>query len=154
MNTTHDDNATSWRDLIDALTPQQIAYLENWEQHPELPPMVDGSAPSPESHAQALLFSARESVEQNAAAALYADVSPPPEKGQHYHWQHDGDGRWFRFFAGTAWKVGEAAVMITGLQYADGTITRSITVDGEEQFEHLGEVLASIELQVPYRLAV
>ena len=31
MNTTHDD-ATTWRDLVDQLTPDQIAYLELWEQ--------------------------------------------------------------------------------------------------------------------------
>lgn len=25
---THDDNATSWRDLADAFSPQQVAYLD------------------------------------------------------------------------------------------------------------------------------
>jgi hypothetical protein len=133
MTTTHDDNATTWRDLADALTPHQIAYLENWEQHPEIPPMADWSAPPPERHAAALLFSAREYVGQNAAAALYADVAPPPEDGQHYPWEHDGDGKWFRFFAGTARELGETSVTITGLQSADGSIERTISIDGSDE---------------------
>lgn len=130
---THDDNATDWRDLRDALTPSQVAYLENWESHPELPPLADGGSPSPEDHARALLFSAREYVSQNAAAALYADVAPPPEDGEHYHWEHDGDGKWFRFFAGSTREVGDTTVMINGLQSADGTITRSISIDGDSE---------------------
>jgi hypothetical protein len=36
MNTTHDDNATTWRDLADQLTPRQIAELEYCER--ENPP--------------------------------------------------------------------------------------------------------------------
>jgi hypothetical protein len=32
MTTTHDDNATTWRDLADQLTPTQIAKLEEFEQ--------------------------------------------------------------------------------------------------------------------------
>jgi hypothetical protein len=31
MTTTHDDNATSWRELADQLTPEQIAELEELE---------------------------------------------------------------------------------------------------------------------------
>jgi hypothetical protein len=31
MNTTHDDNATTWRDLADALTPEQIRRFERFE---------------------------------------------------------------------------------------------------------------------------
>ncbi len=32
MTTTHDDNATTWRDLADQLTPEQIAKLEESER--------------------------------------------------------------------------------------------------------------------------
>jgi hypothetical protein len=32
MNTTPDDNATTWRDLSDQLTPEQIAELEYCER--------------------------------------------------------------------------------------------------------------------------
>ena len=133
MSTTHHDSATTWRDLADALTPAQIAYIERWEARPDEPPSADGS-PRPEAeHQRTLLFTAREFVGQNAAAALYADVPPPPEDGQHYPWEHDGDGKWFRFFAGTTRDLGKTTVTISGLQYADGTITRSISVDGDDE---------------------
>ena len=133
MTTTYDDNATSWRDLADALTPPQVAYHENWESLPDLPPMVDGSAAPPAEHERALLFTAREYVGRNAAAALYADVAPPPEDGRYYPWEHDGNGEWFRFFAGTTREVGKTAVTISGLQYVDGTIRRSVSVDGDSE---------------------
>lgn len=130
-STQHDDNATTWRDLTDALTAEQIAYIENWERRPDEPPMADGSRRPEADHQRGLLFTAREFVGQNAAAALYADVAPPPEDGHHYDWEHAGDGVWCRFFAGTTREVDEARVMITGLQYADGRIDRTICVDGD-----------------------
>ena len=129
----HHDNASTWRDLRDALTAEQIAHLEDWENHPEIPPRIDSSAQSAEQHARALLFSAREYVSQNAAAAVYADVAPPPDEGKHYPWEHNGDGRWMRLFTGTDRKVGSTIVMINGMQHSDGAITRSICIDGETE---------------------
>lgn len=73
------DSATTWRDLADALTPQQVAYLEDWERHPGVLPRADGSAPTLLERQRALLFTAREFVGSNAAAALYADVAAPPD---------------------------------------------------------------------------
>lgn len=133
MSTTHDDNATTWRDLADALTPHQVAYIEDWEAHPELPPMADGKPAPYGAHQAGLLFTAREYVKQNAAAAYFADVAPPAEDGEHYPWEHDGDGKWFRLFYGTTRKVGDVQVMLSGLQGCDGTITRSISVDGDSE---------------------
>ena len=37
MNTTHDDNATTWRDLADQPTPLQVAELEYCERE-QIPP--------------------------------------------------------------------------------------------------------------------
>ncbi|MHA0287041.1 hypothetical protein ACXYX3_11375 [Mycobacterium sp. C3-094] len=124
---------TTWRDLADALTPHQIADLEYWEAHPDIPPRADGSSPSPEDHARALRFAAREFLSQNAAAVLFADVAPPPDDGVHYPWQPDGDGGWARYFTGTDRKVGSTTVMINGMQHSDGSITRTICIDGETE---------------------
>lgn len=128
-----DSPPNPWRDLADALTPQQIAELEYWETHPEIPPRADGSRPSPEDHARALLFSAREYLSQNAAGALFADVAPPPDGGVHYPWEPDGDGGWVRYFTSTDRKVGNTTVMINGMQHCNGSITRSICIDGETE---------------------
>lgn len=135
MNTTHDDDATTWRDLADALTPQQIAYIEDWELHPDEPPMADGSRRPAEDRAAGLLLSAREFVQQNAAAALFADVPTPPDDGVHYPWEHYGDGVWQRFFYGTTRQVGDAEVVVSGLQLSDGSITRSIPVQSAESLD-------------------
>lgn len=141
--TTHSDNVTTWRDLADALTPAQVSYLEQWESHPEVPPLADGGVRSPEDHAESLLFSAREYISQNAAAALYADVAPPADDGTYYPWEHIGDGRWTRFFTGTEREVGETTVRITGMQYADGTITRTITAHCEDVDAATARLLAA-----------
>jgi hypothetical protein len=48
--TTHDDNATTWRDLADQLTPEQIAGLEGCERRFNREGVADdprASGPSP-----------------------------------------------------------------------------------------------------------
>lgn len=132
MTTTHDDNATTWRELADALTRQQVAYIEEWERHPEIPPLADGSAPTNDAHQRALLFTAREFVGSNAAAALFADVAPPPEEGHYYPWENIGDDTWTRFFVGTSRKLGDVEVFISGIQSSDGSISRDINVSAGE----------------------
>ena len=72
----HHDNATVWRDLRDALPAEQIAYLEDWENHSETPPPLDGIAPSPEKHARALLFSARYRPVPDDGAAVRGACTP------------------------------------------------------------------------------
>lgn len=126
------DNATTWRDLADALTPQQVAYIEEWERHPELPPRADGKVKTAEQHQQTLLFVAREFLSSNTAAVILADVAPPPEEGHHHPWQNEGDGTWSRFFVGTVRTMGDVRVLIDGTQFSDGRITRAITTDASE----------------------
>ena len=71
---------------------------------------------------------------RDAGTAADVGVAPPPGDGWHYHWEHDGDGKWFRFFTGNTHEVdGGSAVRISGIQYADGTITRSISIDGDTE---------------------
>ncbi|CAM3108272.1 hypothetical protein BST27_18605 [Mycobacterium intermedium] len=125
------DNATTWRDLADALTPQQVAYIEEWERHPELPPRVDGSVKTPEEHQRTLLHVAREFLGSNTAAVMLADVAPP-DGGDHRPWQDEGDGTWSRFFVGTVRTMGDVRVIIDGTQYSDGRIERFVTTDSAE----------------------
>jgi hypothetical protein len=135
MSTTHNDRATTWRELADALTPEQIAYIEHWERHPELPPMADGSSRSAEKHADGLLFTAREYVGANAAAVMFADIAPPPEEGQHYPWSEHADGTWTRFFVGTTRNLGDVEVMINGIQSSDGSISRTINANAVDDLD-------------------
>lgn len=135
MPTIYDGDATTWRDLADALTPSQVDYLKDWERHPELPPRADGTARSDDEHQEALLFTAREFVGSNAAGAVFADVPPPPDAGQHYPWQETSDGGCTRFFVGTSRKLGGAEVLISGIQCSDGSISRSITANATEDMD-------------------
>lgn len=45
MNTTPNNNATTWRDLADQLTPEQIAEIEYCEREQILPGLA-----SPQNH--------------------------------------------------------------------------------------------------------
>lgn len=127
--TRKDDTATTWRDLTDQLIPEQIAYLENWEARPDLPPMASGEAPPLEEHYAALLFAAREYAIQNAAAIEFAHVPPPPDEGEHQPWTNLGNNNWVRYFYRTPCKVGPASVAISGVQSSDGSIKRWIYVE-------------------------
>ncbi|WP_104183594.1 hypothetical protein [Mycobacterium avium] len=135
MTITPNENAMVWRDLADALTPQQIAYIEDWERRPQDPPRADGRMRTDEEHQASLLHAAREFVSSNVAGAIFADVAPPAEDGQHYPWEDAGDGKWTRFFVGTTRKLGDAEVFISGIQSSDGRINRSITISGAEDMD-------------------
>ena len=47
MTTTHEDNATTWHDLADQLTPEQIAELEYCEREQVTPPGLTSSPELP-----------------------------------------------------------------------------------------------------------
>ncbi len=70
MNTTHDDNTTTWRDLADQLTPQQIADLQGQERR--------GADCSPDAYREWLIGEARDYIADNARDAdLNARIRPP-----------------------------------------------------------------------------
>lgn len=117
----------TWRDLSEALTPQQVAYLENWDANP-----IPGIGVADGQHEQALLRTAHEFIASNAAAVRFAHIAPPPEDGHHYPWSDEYDGSWSRSFVGTTREVGAGKVVIHGIQTSDGKITRSITADCED----------------------
>ena len=70
-DTTHDDNATRWRDLADQLTPQQITELEYCER--------EGIPPGMPDPAQGALNCARMMSRSNIVQAMYGDIAPPPD---------------------------------------------------------------------------
>ena len=73
MTTTRDNNATTWRDLADQLTPEQISGLEGCERRFN----TDGVADDPRAQASLLGF-ARQYAEHNLIDAAYTDVPLPP----------------------------------------------------------------------------
>lgn len=78
--TTHDNNATSWRDLVDQLTPLQIAEIE-YSEREGIPPGLS----EPKHH----LNCARAMARRNPIQALCADAAAPAEAvvGEIYEWE-------------------------------------------------------------------
>jgi hypothetical protein len=94
MNTTHDDNATGWRDLADQLTPEQIAELEYCEREQIPPGLAD---------AEHQLNCARAMARENIIQALCADIpAPPGAVGRVYDWEEWSGERYRRMFSASA----------------------------------------------------
>ncbi|NTY58666.1 hypothetical protein [Mycolicibacterium sphagni] len=150
MTTIHDDNATTWRDLADQLTPEQIAYIEQWEAHPEVPPRADGLPFDAEHRRSSLLFTAREYAWRNAAAVRYAHISPPPGATYVGDWAGDmwesGDPA-TRIFEGTKRTCEHMEVRTGGWQDSNGRTEWQITVDSNAKFND-GQMTSSVARQV------
>ena len=118
MNTIHDDDATTWRDLADQLTPQQIAEMEYCERE-QIPPGL--------SEPRHFLNSARAMIRHNLVQAMCADVPPPSEAtGTLCDWEERDGDRFGRMFTVSRADVADTGVEICGVQYDDGRIERAI----------------------------
>src|ERR1700739_562490 len=120
-STMHDNTpenaSTSWRDLTDQLTPEQIAYLEEQERNPrtyfqsvELP---DGRTvrrllpPSPEDLRRTLLDRARAEARNNLGIAMIGDFPTPAGATKVYDWQEADRPHRARLFDIASRKVGD-----------------------------------------------
>jgi hypothetical protein len=115
MNTTHDDNATTWHDLAGELTAKEPASLERLERE------TQGRAP-----AELLLDLARRGIAGRLADTAYCDV-PAPADGQNLK-----RGGWSRALVWCEFRDWELCVDIDGRQHCDGTVERDISVYGDD----------------------
>jgi hypothetical protein len=99
MDTTHDDNAATWRNLTDQLTPEQIEKLAVMEQRSRM---------SAEETARALLEGAREAATGNVIdSVIFGDVERPADARRFYTWEDQWEtGLWMRSFEGTERNIG------------------------------------------------
>lgn len=122
--TTTPDNVTTWRDLADQLTPQQVAELEYCERE-QIPPGL-----ATEQHR---LNGARAMIRRNIAQALCADIPVPADaidtpsdwdewQDEHQHFQ--------RVYTAHDAMIGGTRVQILGYQNEHNEIYRRIYVDG------------------------
>lgn len=129
------DNATSWRDLADQLTPRQIAALEHLER--------STAAHSPHVDVRAeLLEAARDEAAHNLVIARFADVPVPAGAETDDSWSRDESGEWSR---AVVWRefpsVGGVGLAVDGRQTSTGEVTPpQITV-----FADLGAQLTGAE---------
>ena len=122
MTSIHDDNATTWRDLVDQLTPEQVAQFGRGEAD-ALNSVAAGrnAYESPEDVARCFLVDARREAEQNLTDSTFDAPIPAAASGAE-HWEDDGTGRWTRVVQGIQRNVGHLSVGITGEQHPDGTV--------------------------------
>lgn len=127
------DNATTWRELTDQLTPEQVEAMNRAEG-------VEGMT------AEMLLALAREYVESNVAQAFYGGL-PEPAAERVYEWQpDDGDG-YLRHFTVTSRRVDSLSFDVGGIQYSDGRIEHHIVTDsGEHLTAEQARALAAVLL--------
>ena len=130
------DQAETWRDLADQLTPEQIAYVEKAEQHPVV--RADGSTFDAETRRGALLFAAREFAEENVAAERFRHVPVPACADRIDAWWPGDNDSWSRAWWGTPRVIEVAAasgaftVMLTGTQWSDGRVKTGVSVVADD----------------------
>lgn len=109
------DNADTWRDLTEQLTPKQIAELEYCEREGVPPCMTDPR--------QGLLNIARAEAQRNLIQVLCADIAPPTYAvGGTFDWEERGPKGFGRMFTVSTRAVGETAVEVCGVQFDDGHV--------------------------------
>jgi hypothetical protein len=132
---THDDNATTWRELTDQLTPEQIARFEQQESS-ALAAIAAGRNPheSPESVARCILNDARLEAQGNLDDAMI-NVAVPEGAETVEHWEDDGAGTWVRFVHGRVRSIPgcAASVYLDGVQTRDGAVVWKLFVHVEDR---------------------
>ena len=111
--TTPDNNATTWRDLADELTPEQRQSYEDLERetHVRMP-------------ADVLLQYARLDIEGRLADMAYCDVSAPADVNWVGSWEKHIEFGWSRWLL---WRD-FPDVSVDGRQRCDGTVERGISL--------------------------
>jgi hypothetical protein len=123
MPTTPDNTATTWRDLADQLTPEQIARFEHFER-------LLGAT---DVHVVGLLKDARWEAEQNLTDQhVFGHIPLPQGARSADHWEDDGTGRWTRRLSASSRSVDgtgtDATVYVDGVQSSDGAVAWSLYV--------------------------
>lgn len=114
---------TTWQDIADQLTPDQIEHLQWLEGDP-----LGGILARPEQH----LMLARGWASYNIAQSFHADVPPPADAVELGAWIKQGDRERRRSFRCVTGIGGLAiAVEISGSQYTDGRIDGQVSLTGE-----------------------
>ena len=131
-NNTPENITTSWRDLADQLTQEQIAELEEREHDPDRLVRVIGN-PELRWTNDALLDSARHLARNNLGAAMIGEVPPPAGAVKVTEWLDDSPEP-FRYFEGSRHVIErderseDIHVYVAGIQYVDGRVQREIVV--------------------------
>jgi hypothetical protein len=139
MTMTHDENATTWRDLADQLTTEQVTKIQGIERDP-VGYFRRIGPPMSRSEVQAtLLRMARSYAGDNLAVYLCAEVPDPAGAVNVSDWSDWDVDAACRYFSGRSWVIdhgdhGEAIhVVVDGSQLSNGDINRAITLSNKSR---------------------
>ncbi|SBS79254.1 conserved hypothetical protein [uncultured Mycobacterium sp.] len=121
--------AITWRDIADQLTPDQVEKLTTLESTSRSPA---------DEVAEGLLEAARETAAANVVnSVIFGDVERPSDARRFCVFSDEmvEDGVWTRSFDGTQRKVADVEVYISGLQYADGRVERTIGIEARDEYD-------------------
>jgi len=122
-----DDTATTWRDLTNELTLEQVRALERIERD-----ALGRGAPG-EQVAASLLDHARYHAQLNLRDTTMFGHLPTPACARFLdHFEDEGTGSFSRRFDGTVWDIDDIRVEVIGVQHDDGTVERAVCINGEE----------------------
>jgi len=144
MTTTPNNTATTWRDLADQLTPEQIESYERTEQYFRSQGIPGATATT------ALLEYARGDVGGNLADAAYGDVPAPAGAVSVDKWMDHAD---FGLARGVVWREfhgPDLYVDIDGWQKCDGTAVPEISLyldEGQKLTSSQARTLAVLLMQ-------
>ncbi|CAN5524184.1 hypothetical protein BH09ACT7_BH09ACT7_08500 [soil metagenome] len=118
------DNAQTWRDLTDQLTPEQIGRIERQEAQALHSIAVGKNVyESPEDIARCFLADARYEADGNLMAAVIGLPLPAGAESVE-HWEDDGTGAMTRQVHARPRTIDgcDATAYLTGTQSADGAV--------------------------------
>ena len=120
------NDAQTWRELADELTPDQLAAVIK----------IETDTPESPALAQALLDMARDHVRKNRDdRSLFGNLAEPSAAVHIWHWEKSDRGYWTREFSGSPRVVANLEVVIDGVQRSDGSIRRWASVYSKETAE-------------------
>lgn len=116
-----ENTASTWRDLIDDLMPEQVAELERWESR--FPDEQKG-----------LLIEARGYVEENlVSSVMFPHIGRPEQASGILGGWVEHDSTWSREFDGVTHDHGDFGVTLAGRQYDDGRLSFYARVYGSDK---------------------
>ena len=131
---TRPDDAASWRDVADRLTPEQSAKFELQERSCHDPATMRAMADEPAA--------------ANTTGVTSGQIAGPPDAVRIYGWQTHGERTWHEFDCSTR-HVGSAVIRVRRQQFSDGSCERWISISattGEEfQAEQARELAAALQ---------
>lgn len=118
------DGMTTWRDIADQLTADQIVDLEWLEQDP-----LGGILAKPEQH----LMLARGWATYNLEQSLNGDVAPPADAVKIGPWLNSQGGPCRRSYEAAMTKIAglDITLKLHGSQYTDGRVEYRLGVTGD-----------------------